>query len=90
MPEPRMTFSARRRLLSDLGFREVPAQKSFIGFQHEDQPDTWFVLPAYRGNAPAGRSTVTFSEKPHEMRSHLVPPGEALVPPLEIRPGSGR
>ncbi len=51
MPEPRMTFSALRRLLSDLGFREVPAQKSFIGFQHEDQPETWFVFPAYRGNA---------------------------------------
>jgi hypothetical protein len=51
MPEPRMTFSALRRLLSDLGFREVPTKKPFIGFEHEDNPDAWFVFPAYRGNS---------------------------------------
>ena len=51
MPEPRMTFSALRRLLSDLGFREVPVKKPFIGFQHAEDADAWFVFPAYRGNA---------------------------------------
>ena len=48
---PRMTFSALRRLLSDLGFREAPVEKPFIGFQHQDDPDAWFVFPAYRGNS---------------------------------------
>ncbi len=48
---PRMTFSALRRLLSELGFREVPVKKPFIGFEHEDDPDAWFEFPAYRGNA---------------------------------------
>jgi hypothetical protein len=51
MPEPRMRFSALRRLLSDLGFREVPVQKAFVGFQHQDDPDAWFVFPTYRGNS---------------------------------------
>ncbi len=51
MPEPRMTFSALRRLLSGLGFREVPVKKPFIGFPHEDDPDAWFVFPAYRGDS---------------------------------------
>jgi hypothetical protein len=50
MPEPRMKFSALRKLLSDLGFREVPVKKPFIGFQHDD-PNAWFVFPAYRGNS---------------------------------------
>ena len=54
MPEPRMTFSALRRLLSGLGFREVPVKKPFIGFPHEDDPDAWFVFPAYRGDSPRG------------------------------------
>ena len=31
MPEPRMTFSAVRQLLTSLGFREVPVKKPFIG-----------------------------------------------------------
>ena len=51
MPEPRMKFSALRRLLSDLGFREVPVKKPFIGFEHGDDPDAWFVFPSYRGNS---------------------------------------
>jgi hypothetical protein len=51
MPQPRMTFSALRRLLTGLGFREVPVKKPFIGFEHEDNPDAWFVFPAYRDNS---------------------------------------
>jgi hypothetical protein len=51
MPEPRMTFSALRQLLTGLGFREVPVKKPFIGFEHEENPDAWFVFPAYRGNS---------------------------------------
>jgi hypothetical protein len=50
MPEPRMKFSALRRILLDLGFREIPVKKPFIGFQH-DPSDAWFVFPSYRGNA---------------------------------------
>ena len=50
MPEPRMKFSALRKLLSDLGFQQVPVKERFIGFQHED-PNAWFVFPAYRGNS---------------------------------------
>jgi hypothetical protein len=46
-----MKFSALRRLLSDLGFREVPVQKPFIGFEHRDDPDAWLTFPAYRGNS---------------------------------------
>jgi hypothetical protein len=46
-----MKFSALRRLLPDLGFREAPVEKPFIGFQHGDDPDAWFVFPAYRGNS---------------------------------------
>jgi hypothetical protein len=51
MPEPRLMFSALRQLLTGLGFREAPVKKPFIGFQHEDNPDAWFVFPAYRGNS---------------------------------------
>jgi hypothetical protein len=51
MLEPRMTFSALRRLLTGLGFREVPVKKLSIGFEHQDDPDAWFVFPAYRGNS---------------------------------------
>ncbi len=32
MPEPRLTFSRLRQLLSDLGFKEVPVAKPFVGF----------------------------------------------------------
>ena len=46
-----MKFSALRQLLTDLGFREVPIQKPFIGFAHRDDPDAWLTFPAYRGNA---------------------------------------
>ncbi len=51
MPGPRMTFAALRRLLSGLGFREAPVRKTFIGFEHQDDPDAWFVFLAYRGNS---------------------------------------
>jgi hypothetical protein len=50
MPEPRAKFSTLRHILSDLGFREVPTTKPFIGFQH-DESDTWFVFPSYRSNS---------------------------------------
>jgi len=51
MPELRFTFSRLRQLLSDLGFKEVPVAKPYIGFQHEDS-DTSLVFPSYRSNAP--------------------------------------
>lgn len=51
MPRPRMTFSALRRLLSDLGFREASVKEPFIGFEHQEDPEIWFVFPSYRGNA---------------------------------------
>jgi hypothetical protein len=34
----------------DLGFKEVPVKKPFIGFRH-DESDTLIVLPAYRSNS---------------------------------------
>jgi hypothetical protein len=46
-----MKFSELRRLLSQLGFREIPVQKPFIGFQHVDDPEAWLMFPSYRGNA---------------------------------------
>ncbi len=52
MPENRITFSGLRQLLSDLGFKQVPVAKPYIGFQHEES-DTSLVFPPYRSNAPA-------------------------------------
>jgi hypothetical protein len=46
-----MTFSGLRRFLSEMGFREVPVKKPFIGFQHADDPEASLVFPYYRGNA---------------------------------------
>ena len=46
MTEPRFKFSSLRRMLLDLGFREGPVKKPFIGFKH-DESDTLIVLPGY-------------------------------------------
>jgi hypothetical protein len=50
MSKPRFKFSSLRDLLSDLGFKEVPVKKPYIGFAH-DESDTWIILPPYRSNA---------------------------------------
>jgi hypothetical protein len=50
MSEPRFRFSQLRQLLSDLGFKEVPVRKPYIGFRHDDS-DTLIVLPSYRSNS---------------------------------------
>jgi hypothetical protein len=50
MPEPRFKFSSLRQLLLDLGFRETPVSKPYIGFQH-DGADLLIVLPSYRSNS---------------------------------------
>jgi hypothetical protein len=50
MSKPRFTFSHLRHMLLDLGFKEVPITKPYIGFQHDDA-DLLIVLPPYRGNA---------------------------------------
>ena len=50
MSEPRFKFSSLRQMLFDLGFKEVPVTKPYIGFQH-DQSDLLIVLPSYRGNS---------------------------------------
>jgi hypothetical protein len=51
MAKPRFKFSGLRQVLSDLGFKQVPVTKPYIGFQHEDS-DTLIVLPSYRSNSP--------------------------------------
>jgi hypothetical protein len=50
MSERRFQFSNLRRVLSDLGFEEVPVSKPYVGFQH-DESDTLIVLPPYRNNS---------------------------------------
>ncbi len=42
-------FSSLRQVLSELGFKQVPVTKPFIGFQH-DESETLIVLPSYRSN----------------------------------------
>jgi hypothetical protein len=52
MSASRFKFSSLRRLLSDLGFKEVVANtdKPHVAFQH-DPSDLLIVLPPYRNNA---------------------------------------
>jgi hypothetical protein len=50
MPKPRITFAQLRHLLLDMGFKEVPVTKPYIGFQHEES-DLLIVLPSYRSNS---------------------------------------
>ena len=50
MSKPRFKFSSLRQMLLDLGFKEVPLNKPYIGFQH-DESDLLIVLPPYRSNA---------------------------------------
>ena len=50
MPEPRFKFSSLHQILLELGFKEVPVTKPYIGFQH-DGSDLLIVLPPYRGNS---------------------------------------
>jgi hypothetical protein len=50
MSKPRLKFSGLRSLLSDLGFKEVPVKKPYVGFEHGES-DTSIVLPPYRNNA---------------------------------------
>ncbi len=51
MDKPRFKFSSLRHILSDLGFKQVPVAKPYIGFQH-DESDTSIILPSYRSNSP--------------------------------------
>jgi hypothetical protein len=50
MAKPGFKFSSLRRVLSDLGFKQVQVTKPYIGFQH-DASDTVIVLPPYRSNS---------------------------------------
>lgn len=50
MSERRFKFSSLRHLLLNLGFREVPVNKTHVGFQHGDS-DLLIALPPYRSNA---------------------------------------
>ena len=50
MPAPRLRFSALRRILLELGFKEIPVTKPRVGFRHEGA-DLPLVFPAYRGNS---------------------------------------
>ena len=52
MSGPRFKFSSLRRMLLDLGFKEVAvnSDKPHVGFQHA-QSDLLMVLPPYRNNA---------------------------------------
>jgi len=50
MSKTRFKFSNLRQMLLDLGFKDVPVTKPFIGFQH-DQSDLLIVLPSYRRNS---------------------------------------
>jgi hypothetical protein len=49
MSEPRFKFSSLRRMLLDLGFKEVPVSKPHIGFRH-DASGLLIALPPYRSN----------------------------------------
>ena len=49
MSEHRISFSGLQ-LLTDLGFKEVPVAKPYIGFTHEHS-DTSLMFPPYRSNA---------------------------------------
>jgi hypothetical protein len=51
MAQPRFKFAGLRQILSDLGFKQVPVTKPYVGFQHDDS-DTLIVLPSYRSNSP--------------------------------------
>lgn len=50
MSKPRFKFSSLRSLLSDLGFKEVPVTKPYIGFAH-DKSEASIIVPPYRNNA---------------------------------------
>jgi hypothetical protein len=50
MSKPRFKFSSLNKLLSDLGFKEIPVKKPYLGFGHE-QSGTCIILPPYRSNA---------------------------------------
>lgn len=50
MPAPRITFSDLRRILVDLGFKEVPDDGPQIWFHHEEA-DLFLGFPPYRGDA---------------------------------------
>jgi hypothetical protein len=50
MSKPKFKFSSLRRLLSDLGFKEIAVKKPFIGFEHEESGAS-IILPPYRSNA---------------------------------------
>jgi hypothetical protein len=50
MSEPRFKFSSLRHMLLELGFKEVPVTKPYIGFQH-DESDLLIALPSYRSNS---------------------------------------
>jgi len=51
MSERRVKFSSLRQLLLDLGFKEAPVPKPYIGFKH-DESDLLIVLPAHWSNSP--------------------------------------
>jgi hypothetical protein len=50
MSKARFKFSSLRNLLSEVGFKEVPVKKPYIGFEHKES-DAWIILPPYRSNA---------------------------------------
>jgi hypothetical protein len=50
MAKPSFKFSGLRLVLADLGFKQVPVTKPYLGFQN-DQSDTLIVLPSYRSNS---------------------------------------
>ena len=50
MPAPRITFGDLRRILEDLGFREVPSEESHVWFRHEEA-DLPLGFPRYRDEA---------------------------------------
>lgn len=50
MPAPRIRFSDLRRILTDLGFKEIPGDERQIWFYHEEA-DLPLGFPHYRGNA---------------------------------------
>jgi hypothetical protein len=50
MSNPRFKFSSLRQILIDLGFKDAPVAKPYIGFEH-DESDLLIVLPSYRRNS---------------------------------------
>jgi hypothetical protein len=50
MSESRFKFASLRHMLLELGFKEVPVTKPYIGFQH-DESELLIVLLSYRSNS---------------------------------------